>query len=100
MSSLFQLTRALVDIESITGNEERVGDFLFERLQRSRPSHGGSVEKMPVEERRFNVFAVGASRLSPSRHTSIPFRRSSPPAKTVITSGAAAHATRRALSRR
>jgi acetylornithine deacetylase len=57
MSSLFQLTRALVDIESITGNEERVGDFLFERLQALATQYGGSVEKMPVEEGRFNVFA-------------------------------------------
>ena len=31
--NLFELTRALVDIESITDNEERVGEFLFERLQ-------------------------------------------------------------------
>ena len=29
--NLFELTRALVDIESITDNEERVGEFLFER---------------------------------------------------------------------
>ena len=28
--NLFELTRALVDIESITENEERVGEFLFD----------------------------------------------------------------------
>lgn len=55
--NLFELTRALVDIESITDNEERVGEFLFERLQSTASRHGGSVEKMPVAERRFNVFA-------------------------------------------
>ena len=53
----FELTRALVDIESITDNEERVGDFLFERLQTLASQYNGSVEKMPVAERRFNIFA-------------------------------------------
>ena len=55
--SLFELTRALIDIESITGNEERVGDYLFERLQALASKHDGAVEKLLVEERRFNVFA-------------------------------------------
>jgi acetylornithine deacetylase len=53
----FELTRALIDIESITENEERVGEFLFEHLQSVASQYGGSVEKMPVAERRFNVFA-------------------------------------------
>ena len=55
--NLFELTRALVDIESITDNEERVGEFLFEHLQTLASRHGGSVEKMPVAEQRFNVLA-------------------------------------------
>lgn len=55
--NLFELTRALVDIESITDNEERVGEYLFERLKALASQYGGSVEKMPVAERRFNVFA-------------------------------------------
>lgn len=53
----FELTRALVDIESITDNEERVGEFLFEYLQNLASQYGGAVEKMPVADRRFNVFA-------------------------------------------
>ena len=53
----FELTRALVDIESITDNENAVGEFLFERLQALAAQHGGQVEKMPVAERRFNVLA-------------------------------------------
>jgi acetylornithine deacetylase len=53
----FELTRALVDIESITDNEERVGEFLFEYLNALASQNGGSVEKMPVAERRFNIFA-------------------------------------------
>lgn len=55
--NLFELTRALVDIESITDNEERVGEYLFHRLQTLASAHNGGVEKLPVEERRFNLFA-------------------------------------------
>jgi acetylornithine deacetylase len=54
---LFQLTRALVDIESVTNHEEAVGTFLFETLSNLAASSGGSVERCPVEARRFNVFA-------------------------------------------
>src|SRR6202047_4946091 len=48
------LTRQLVDIESITGNEGPVGDFLYAELVR----RGFQVEKIPVEEGRCNIFAV------------------------------------------
>src|SRR2546422_11464084 len=54
---LFELTRALVDIESITGNEEQVGLFLFEYLGRLTSRYRGRVERMEVEPHRFNVFA-------------------------------------------
>ncbi len=55
---VFQLTRALVDIESITGNELQVGDFLFAQLGALCERYeGGSVERMPVEPNRFNIFA-------------------------------------------
>jgi acetylornithine deacetylase len=55
--NVFELTRALVDIESITENEERVGNYLFDHLSGLTRSHSGSIEKMPVTENRFNVFA-------------------------------------------
>lgn len=55
--NVFELTRALVDIESITENEERVGNYLFDHLSLLTQSHGGSIEKMPVTENRFNIFA-------------------------------------------
>ena len=55
--NVFELTRALVDIESITENEERVGNYLFDHLSVLTRSHGGSIEKMPVTENRFNIFA-------------------------------------------
>jgi acetylornithine deacetylase len=55
--NVFELTRALVDIESITENEERVGEALFARLTELAARHGGHVERMPVEQHRFNVLA-------------------------------------------
>jgi acetylornithine deacetylase len=53
----FELTRALVDIESITENEERIGEVLFGHLAEMAAAYGGQVERVPVEENRFNVFA-------------------------------------------
>ena len=59
---LFALTRALVDIESVSGNEAPVGDFVAEHLRRL----GYRVECTPVPAadpkyaRRFNVFAAPA----------------------------------------
>ena len=55
--NVFELTRALVDIESITENEERVGNFLFDYLAPLAARYGGRVERIEVEPRRFNVFA-------------------------------------------
>ena len=48
------LTRQLVDIESITGNEAQVGEFLYGELVRL----GYDAQKMPVEGSRFNVYAA------------------------------------------
>jgi acetylornithine deacetylase len=52
---IFQLTRALIDIDSVTGSERRIGDFLFDRLRALGAD--GRVERMPVTGDRFNVFA-------------------------------------------
>jgi acetylornithine deacetylase len=54
---LFELTRALVDIESITNHEEAVGSFVFEILSGLALRSGGHVERCGVEPHRFNVFA-------------------------------------------
>ena len=54
---LFELTRALIDIESITGNEKAVGEYLLDSLDSLAARYQGSVERMPVEPERFNVFA-------------------------------------------
>jgi acetylornithine deacetylase len=55
--NVFQLTRALVDIESITGNEKEAGEFLFEHLRELCAETDGSVETIEVAPDRFNVFA-------------------------------------------
>lgn len=56
--NVIELTRALVDIESISGNEGEVGRFLHQHLSRLAANSGGSVECMDVEAGRFNVLAV------------------------------------------
>jgi len=53
----FELTRTLVDVESITGNEERMGNVLFEHVSELALKFGGHAERMDVEPKRFNVFA-------------------------------------------
>jgi acetylornithine deacetylase len=53
-----QLTRALVDIESLTGNEYQVGCYLADYLAALAARHGGSVERMEVEANRFNILAT------------------------------------------
>jgi len=55
---LFALTRQLVDIESITGNEGAVADFLYRRLAEMKYA----VRKIPVEGDRFNLFALPQAR--------------------------------------
>jgi acetylornithine deacetylase len=50
----FALTRQLVDIESVTGNESAVGNVLHAELRRL----GWQAIKMQVEADRFNVYAT------------------------------------------
>ncbi len=66
---VFELTRQLIDIESVTPNEYEVGEFLFAYLSRLAARYQGTVERMPVEERRFNVLATfGEPRVTLSTH--------------------------------
>lgn len=55
---VFELTRALIDIDSVTPNEEQVGDFLFEHLRALASRTGGQVEKIGVEPHRNNILAT------------------------------------------
>jgi acetylornithine deacetylase len=54
----FELTRALIDIESVTPNEERVGDYLFDYLSKLAARTNGRVEKIQVEPQRNNILAT------------------------------------------
>jgi acetylornithine deacetylase len=56
------MTRQLVDIESITGNEAAVGNYLYGELCRL----GYQARKMPVEGNRFNVYATSEDDLKPA----------------------------------
>ncbi len=54
---LFELTRALVDIESVTENEKAVGDFLFAYLSEFAGRTDGKAGRIVVAPGRDNVFA-------------------------------------------
>src|SRR5260370_330407 len=55
--NLFELTRALVDIESTTNHEKNVGDYLFAHLSALTARHNGHLERIPAEPNRDNIFA-------------------------------------------
>jgi acetylornithine deacetylase len=59
---IFALTRQLVDIESITGNEATVGHFLEQELRKLGYESG----LMPVESERANVFATSPQQPNPA----------------------------------
>ena len=56
------LTRRLVDIESITGNEATVGHFLEQELRKL----GYESRRMPVEGERANVYATSSRQPNPT----------------------------------
>src|ERR1700747_3155688 len=65
----FELTRLLIDVESVTGQEKAVGDFLFATLAKLAAATGGAVECMEVSPERFNVLATwGAPIVTLSTH--------------------------------
>ena len=55
-------TRQLIDIESISGNEAAVGNYLYGELCRV----GYQTRKIPVEGDRFNVFAIHPDHPNPT----------------------------------
>jgi acetylornithine deacetylase len=77
--NVFELTRALVDIESITNNEKQVGEYLFAYLSALALRSAGHVERMAVEAERENIFACWGEpvvALSTHMDTVPPFFRS------------------------
>src|SRR5258708_6809419 len=55
--NVFELTRALIDVDSVTPNEELVGLYLADYLSRLAARTGGRVETIEVEPKRYNVLA-------------------------------------------
>ncbi|HSU59880.1 MAG TPA: M20/M25/M40 family metallo-hydrolase [Bryobacteraceae bacterium] len=53
---VFELTRRLIDIESVTPNEGEIGDFLWQQLHNLALRFDGNAERMPVEMARDNIF--------------------------------------------
>src|SRR5256714_5333793 len=53
---VFEITRTLVDIESVTNREKQVGDFLFAHLSALAARHGGHIERIPAAADRDNIF--------------------------------------------
>jgi acetylornithine deacetylase len=58
---VFGLTRKLIDVESVTGNEAAVGELLLSELT----ALGYKAIRMPVEDDRFNVWATIAGHEKP-----------------------------------
>jgi len=56
--NLFELTRALVDIESTTNREQQVADFLFAQLSFLAARTSGRLERIAVEPHRDNIFVA------------------------------------------
>jgi acetylornithine deacetylase len=61
MTDTFQLTRRLVDIDSVTNREAAVGECLMDILAPLGSRFSGQVERCPVQGDRFNVFACWGS---------------------------------------
>src|SRR6202050_5661164 len=55
------LTRQLIDIESISGNEDAVGNYLYGELCRI----GYQARKIPVEGKRFDIYAMSSEQPHP-----------------------------------
>ncbi|HVI09996.1 MAG TPA: M20/M25/M40 family metallo-hydrolase [Candidatus Binatia bacterium] len=58
---LFRFTRQLIDIESISGNEADVSEFLFRELCRL----GYQARQIPVQQNRANIYATAPERPNP-----------------------------------
>lgn len=67
---VFELTRALIDIESITGNEAPHVAYLAEYLRPLAAQYGGTLELIEVEPNRSNILVTfGEPLVTMSTHT-------------------------------
>ncbi|HET7209173.1 MAG TPA: M20/M25/M40 family metallo-hydrolase [Terriglobales bacterium] len=62
MTDVVALTRQLIDIESISGNEARVAKFLYDELSRL----GFEARELPVEDNRVNIWATALDQPRPA----------------------------------
>ncbi|MBV8205590.1 MAG: M20/M25/M40 family metallo-hydrolase [Acidobacteria bacterium] len=70
--TLFELTRALVDIPSVTEDERAMAEFLEQYLAQLAAGTGGVVERIPIAQDRWNVFARwGTPNVTLSTHTDV-----------------------------
>lgn len=53
--TVLELTRRLIDLESVTPHEQAVGGFLAAHLAPLAARHGGRLERLPVESGRENI---------------------------------------------
>lgn len=53
---LFELTRKLIDIESVTPNEQEIGNYLWDHLSELATRFEGHAERLAVEPHRDNIF--------------------------------------------
>ncbi len=90
--NVFELTRALIEIESISGNEERMGRYLYDYLAPLAAQYDGAIELIEVEPSRFNLFARWGERLDVTLSTHLdtvpPFFPSSEDAEFIHGRGA------------
>ena len=87
----FEMTRALIDMESITENEGQVGEYLHRYLSTLAARSNGTAEAMPVAAGRINVCAAwGTPKVVMSTHmdTVPPFIASSEDGEFIYGRGA------------
>src|ERR1700731_3328564 len=67
--NLFELTRALVDIDSTTGQEKPVADYLFAHLSPLAAKHNARLDRQPAEPGRDNLcLSFGEPHVTLSTH--------------------------------
>ena len=78
--NVFTLTRTLVDLDSTTGREASVADYLFAHLRELATERNGRIERMPAAQSRDNIlvtFGTPTVTLSTHMDTVPPFFASS-----------------------
>jgi acetylornithine deacetylase len=89
--NVFELTRTLIDIESVTGSEKQVSDFLFSHLSALATRYSGQLERINAAPNRDNILAFwGHPQVTLSTHmdTVPPFFSSSEDAACIYGRGA------------